>query len=142
MSSLHPILLRLFRPIALEVGFAGALLALASACSPAPEPVSQSPRDPSSPTAPEGARPLAVASVTMASAMPARSAPEHAHDHGGPQAAPATSSEHPGHGRPAPASSADAGPQGVVYVCPMHPEVTSNAPGICPKCNMKLVPKK
>lgn len=30
----------------------------------------------------------------------------------------------------------------VVYVCPMHPEVTSTTPGsLCPKCNMKLVPK-
>lgn len=28
-----------------------------------------------------------------------------------------------------------------VYVCPMHPEVTSGAPGLCPKCNMKLEPK-
>ena len=27
------------------------------------------------------------------------------------------------------------------YVCPMHPEVTSNAPGKCPKCGMKLVAK-
>lgn len=27
------------------------------------------------------------------------------------------------------------------YVCPMHPEVTSPDPGVCPKCNMKLVPK-
>ena len=26
------------------------------------------------------------------------------------------------------------------YVCPMHPEVTSNSPGTCPKCGMKLVP--
>jgi FtsP/CotA-like multicopper oxidase with cupredoxin domain len=26
------------------------------------------------------------------------------------------------------------------YVCPMHPEVTSTDPGICPKCGMKLVP--
>jgi hypothetical protein len=39
-------------------------------------------------------------------------------------------------------ASADGDAQAVVYVCPMHPEVTSNAPGICPKCNMKLVPKK
>jgi hypothetical protein len=30
----------------------------------------------------------------------------------------------------------------VTYVCPMHPDVTSSAPGVCPKCNMKLVPKK
>ena len=25
------------------------------------------------------------------------------------------------------------------YVCPMHPEVASDQPGRCPKCNMKLV---
>lgn len=25
-----------------------------------------------------------------------------------------------------------------VYVCPMHTDVTSNAPGRCPKCNMQL----
>jgi len=30
---------------------------------------------------------------------------------------------------------------GVVYACPMHPEVQSNAPGKCPKCGMTLVPK-
>ncbi len=27
------------------------------------------------------------------------------------------------------------------YTCPMHPEVTSDAPGECPKCGMDLVPK-
>lgn len=26
------------------------------------------------------------------------------------------------------------------YTCPMHPEVTKNAPGKCPKCGMNLVP--
>src|SRR5205823_2669119 len=30
---------------------------------------------------------------------------------------------------------------GVVYVCPMHPEVVSPAPGNCPKCGMALEPK-
>ena len=27
------------------------------------------------------------------------------------------------------------------YTCPMHKEVVSSAPGKCPKCGMKLVPK-
>ena len=31
----------------------------------------------------------------------------------------------------------DMGP--VTYVCPMHPEVTSQEPGRCPKCGMKLL---
>lgn len=30
----------------------------------------------------------------------------------------------------------------IVYTCPMHPEVTSDKPGQCPKCGMNLVPKK
>lgn len=29
-----------------------------------------------------------------------------------------------------------------VYTCPMHPEILSDKPGNCPKCGMKLVPKK
>ena len=29
---------------------------------------------------------------------------------------------------------------GTAYTCPMHPEVTSDKPGRCPKCGMKLVP--
>lgn len=30
---------------------------------------------------------------------------------------------------------------GVVYTCPMHPEVRQPAPGQCPKCGMNLVPE-
>ena len=28
-----------------------------------------------------------------------------------------------------------------VYVCPMDPDVVKDAPGVCPKCNMKLEPR-
>jgi FtsP/CotA-like multicopper oxidase with cupredoxin domain len=35
------------------------------------------------------------------------------------------------------AMPADGGP--VTYACPMHPEVTSDQPGRCPKCGMKLL---
>ena len=30
----------------------------------------------------------------------------------------------------------------MTYTCPMHPEVTSDKPGKCPKCGMDLVVKK
>ncbi len=55
-----------------------------------------------------------------------------AHDHAAMASAmPVTSeSHHHAHGQPAPAA----------YVCPMHPEVTSDEPGSCPKCGMTLVP--
>ena len=36
-----------------------------------------------------------------------------------------------------PAASGSEGP--VTYACPMHPEVTSDQPGRCPKCGMKLL---
>lgn len=32
-------------------------------------------------------------------------------------------------------------PAGAKYVCPMHPEVTSDKPGACPKCGMALEPE-
>jgi FtsP/CotA-like multicopper oxidase with cupredoxin domain len=35
---------------------------------------------------------------------------------------------------------ATAAPADVTYVCPMHPNVTSDQPDRCPECGMKLVP--
>lgn len=32
--------------------------------------------------------------------------------------------------------------QAALYACPMHPEVTSNTPGTCPKCGMTLVERR
>jgi membrane fusion protein, copper/silver efflux system len=37
---------------------------------------------------------------------------------------------------------ADSAATGAKYICPMHPTYTSDRPGDCPICNMKLVPAK
>ena len=39
-------------------------------------------------------------------------------------------------------SPAKAHDHAAAYACPMHPEVTSNEPGTCPKCGMKLEARK
>jgi FtsP/CotA-like multicopper oxidase with cupredoxin domain len=36
----------------------------------------------------------------------------------------------------------DTAPSAASYVCPMHQEVTSDEPGTCPKCGMKLIPSE
>ncbi len=36
-------------------------------------------------------------------------------------------------------STGTGGAVATTYTCPMHPEVTSNQPGQCPKCHMDLV---
>ena len=55
------------------------------------------------------------------------------HQHG-----PATPpSGHEGHSQHEPPAGAAA-----AYACPMHPEVTSTAPGKCPKCGMELVKRR
>src|SRR6266700_7806702 len=74
--------------------------------------------DPSNPAAPESP-PLAVAALSRDGDLP-------------PAAPRATGDDHGG----------SAGkPQAIIYTCPMHPEVTSDKPGRCPKCGMNLVPK-
>ncbi|MHB0968538.1 MAG: heavy metal-binding domain-containing protein [Thermoanaerobaculia bacterium] len=47
---------------------------------------------------------------------------------------------HAGHGGAA--AGAPATPQAQIYTCPMHPEVTSDKPGTCPRCGMALVKTK
>jgi hypothetical protein len=37
---------------------------------------------------------------------------------------------------------AEAAEQAPRYTCPMHPEVDSDKPGLCPHCGMKLEEKK
>jgi Cu+-exporting ATPase len=59
--------------------------------------------------------------------------PEHTHPHA------QTMPESPGyvHGKPAMAGLV---PPGIVYTCPMHPEIVRDGPGDCPICGMALVP--
>lgn len=46
-------------------------------------------------------------------------------------------------GRPDAAAAAPAAvPTATKWTCVMHPEVAMDAPGACPKCGMKLIPKK
>ena len=54
--------------------------------------------------------------------------------------APAT--DHGAHGSAAAPAPGPAPAEATVYTCPMHPEVTSEGPGSCPKCGMALVKKK
>jgi Heavy metal binding domain len=105
-----------------------------AACSPGPVPISQSPRDPSNPSAPEGiVPPIGSGAPSTHGSSESPPADGHArHHHGQAGSAPA--------GQPTYAT--DAGSSSAVYTCPMHPEVTSAVPGRCPKCGMNLVPAK
>ena len=42
------------------------------------------------------------------------------------------------HHKPSPSQEKHNSPK--IYSCPMHPEVTSDSPGECPKCGMDLIP--
>ncbi|MES1241087.1 MAG: heavy metal-binding domain-containing protein [Acidobacteriota bacterium] len=60
----------------------------------------------------------------------------------GPEAYEGSEPQTPGAGPQHHDHGAATGESAVVYVCPMHPEVTSNAPGTCPKCGMALVERR
>jgi hypothetical protein len=56
---------------------------------------------------------------------------------------PAAEPQHHDHGAAGPASEPEHGHEdSALYVCPMHPEVTSETPGTCPKCGMTLVQRR
>jgi hypothetical protein len=98
-------------------------------------------RAPASPEAEEApARPVAtsLANDPLSEPGAAHSGESHDHqDHGAPG-----HQHHHGMNHAGSAPVAEAGAPAAVYTCPMHPEVQQAGPGECPKCGMRLVPKK
>ncbi|HKR64559.1 MAG TPA: heavy metal-binding domain-containing protein [Thermoanaerobaculia bacterium] len=56
--------------------------------------------------------------------------------------APPPSMDHSQHAQPTPATPKPKPVAATIYTCPMHPDVTSDKPGSCPRCGMTLVRKK
>lgn len=118
-------------------------LSLGGCVSSAP-PQALPPNHPANPDAPEAA--LAAPSQTLAAAQPSsmpstdESMPAMAGmQHDGMQG---MSHDMPGMTHAKPSSQPTSTQAATVYTCKMHPEIISDKPGKCPKCNMKLVPKK
>ena len=80
--------------------------------------------------------PLIVLPFVLCVACGESDAPAPAPDHAGMDHG--KKADHAGmdHGEKAGAAGAD---KPAMYSCPMHPEVTSDSPGACPKCGMDLV---
>ena len=91
------------------------------------DPAAYHPANPAAATAP---LPAASTVLTMSATAPAPATAPAAIDHSG-------HAEHTGHAAPATKQAA------ALYVCPMHPEVTSNDPKArCHICGMFLKPPK
>jgi hypothetical protein len=106
--------------------------------------------DPSNPAAPES-QPLAVSALGPSAGLPTAVAPTTADPPKQTPGAPTSEGDHGSNqgGSAPPQAKAISGEGGrageqpaIIYTCPMHPEVTSDKPGHCPKCGMKLVPKE
>jgi hypothetical protein len=106
-----------------------ALALTVAGCATQTRPTPLAANHPANPDAPEA--PLPPPSQTLAGAA-TRQGSATADDHD-------MSSMHHG-GMTMPATTAATSPAAAAYVCPMHKQVTSNQPGVCPICHMKLVP--
>jgi hypothetical protein len=113
--------------------------ALLAGCASAP-PVTVGTEHPANPDAPTAALPAPSRTLALLN-VPPPPVPEAAHQ------------THAGHGMPSHAEHMQQGAtttvtahattrSAAVYTCPHHPEVTSDKPGTCPKCKMKLVKKE
>ena len=136
------------------IGFL-ALVVAGCASQPPTRPTAIDPANPAAPEAPPAALTALIASGGASSSAaearePAAAAipSEHQHGEGAPSppaaddaeaAVPASPSTTHVHDHPKEPEGIKAN---VTYTCPMHPEISMPKPGKCPKCGMKLVPRK
>lgn len=97
--------------------------------------------DPSNPNGPESPPSTLWAATDSARPGHGGSAPGSEHEHAGHDHSAGNTSATMSSAPSAPAQGASSD-SSATYTCPMHPEVTSSQPGKCPKCGMRLVPKK
>jgi heavy metal-binding protein len=106
-------------------------LALVAGCAAQPGATDIPPNHPANPSAAEAPAPPPSRTLDVSAAdVTPNGAPADSHQGG-----------HQHHGAMQPQAGMPTTGTAVVYTCPHHPEVASNEPGKCPKCNMTLVPK-